>query len=179
MYFMFVFVYLLLGHCICICHSAFVLVFTSTWLALPLSAWPIDCLECLELHHRRPQVIIHSCDHPPKSFQLLSSSCNPCNLGLSCFVNVRRFLQTWLNCVCDVMQGQQQKNSIWDYWDFSICFRLHLNFTFIRLLPILQNVGVAVWRKVRRLSDLQVAPSLVAPPTFRSAAWQHKPQLHF
>ena len=51
---------------------------------------------------------------------------------------------------------------------FSICFQLHLNFTFIRLLPILQNGGVAVWRKVRRLSDLQVAPSLVAPPTFLS-----------
>ena len=50
--------------CICICHSALVFVSTSTWLALPLSAWPIDCLECLELHHRRPQVIIHSCDHP-------------------------------------------------------------------------------------------------------------------
>ena len=54
---------------------------------------------------------------------------------------------------------------------------MHLNFTFIKLLPILQNGGVAVWHKVRRLSDLQVAPSLVAPPTFLSAAWQHKPQL--
>ena len=152
---------------------------SSTPVIIPLTAWLTLYLYlylrfCIYIwHHHRPQVIIHpgwssTSDHPPKSFQLLSSSCNPCNLVLSCFVNVRRFLQTWLNCVCDVMQGQQQKNSIWDYWDFSICFQLHLNFSFIRLLPILQNGGVAVWRKVRRLSDLQVAPSLVAPPTFLS-----------
>ena len=146
-------------------------------------------------------MINHSCDQPLlcsstlgdnpqviillKSFQLLSSSCNLCNLVLSCFVNVRRFLQTWLNCVCDVMQGQQQQK-----------LNLRLLSRLLNLFPVASQFyfyqTAANFAKCRSCGFAQSAQTLrfascpesccpASCPTHISAcaAWQHKPQHDF
>ena len=94
---------------------------SSTPVIIPLTAWLTLYLYlylrfCIYIwHHHRPQVIIHSCDHlqaiiltsPSNSCQALATRATWACLVLRMWGG--SFKHGFDNCVCDVMQGQQQK----------------------------------------------------------------------